>query len=59
MVGTDTGSSSCVSQEHNQTCRATRKTQQPTATYAGTPATVMNPGVTTATTETNTSTTAT
>ncbi|KAE8876557.1 hypothetical protein PF005_g7018 [Phytophthora fragariae] len=56
MIGTDTGGSSCVSQEHNRTSRATEKMQQAT-TDAGT-STIASSGNTATTTDANTSTTA-
>ncbi|KAE8897141.1 hypothetical protein PF005_g31490 [Phytophthora fragariae] len=59
MIGTDTGGSSCVSQEHNRTCRGTEKMQQATTTDAGTSTTIASSGNTATTTDANTSTTAT
>ncbi|KAE9272628.1 hypothetical protein PR003_g30147 [Phytophthora rubi] len=35
MIGTDTGGSSCVSQEHNRTCTATEKMQRATTADTG------------------------
>ncbi|KAE8990890.1 hypothetical protein PR001_g21371 [Phytophthora rubi] len=55
MIGTDTGGSSCVSQEQNRTCRATRKMQQPTSADAGTLATDTSLGITATTTGAETS----
>ncbi|KAE9185251.1 hypothetical protein PF005_g21329 [Phytophthora fragariae] len=59
MIGTDTGGSSCVSQEHNRTCTATEKMQQATTADAGTSTTITSSSNTATTTDTNTSTAAT
>ncbi|KAE8956824.1 hypothetical protein PR002_g31355 [Phytophthora rubi] len=59
MIGTDTGSSSYASQEHNRTCGATEKMQQATTTDAGTSTTIASSGNTATTTDANTSTAAT
>ncbi|KAE9178289.1 hypothetical protein PF004_g25529 [Phytophthora fragariae] len=58
MIRTDTGDSSCVSQEHNRTCTVTEKMQATTAD-AGTSTTITSLGNTATTTDANTSTTAT
>ncbi|KAE9304418.1 hypothetical protein PR003_g21751 [Phytophthora rubi] len=56
MIGTDTGGSSCVSQEHNRTCTATEKMQRATTADTGTSTAIASSGTSATTSGTNTST---